>query len=54
MNYGLITFLAASAAGLGLSCAGVYVLAGLGWALVAGGASCFAVAGFIRKGLTDA
>lgn len=54
MKNGLIIFLVASLAGLGLSCAGVYVLAGLGWALLAGGASCFAVAGFIRKGLTHA
>lgn len=54
MNYGLIIFLVASGAGLAMCCAGVFVLAGLGWALVAGGVSCFAVAGFIRKGLSDA
>lgn len=53
MNFGLLVFLLISLAGLALCCVGVYVLLGLGWALVAGGASCFAIAGFIRKGLTS-
>lgn len=52
MNQGLIVFLLISLAGLVLCCAGVYVLLGNGWALVAGGVSCFAISGFIRKGLT--
>lgn len=53
MNTGLIIFLAVSLAGLLCCCAGVYLLAGAGWALVAAGIACFAIAGFIRKGLTS-
>lgn len=52
MNNGLLIFLLVSLAGLASCCVGVYLLAGLGWSLMAAGASCFAVAGFIRKGLT--
>ena len=51
MNNGLLIFLLVSLAGLASCCAGVYLLAGLGWSLMASGVSCFAVAGFIRKGL---
>lgn len=53
MNTGLLVFLLAAMAGLCLLVGGVFVLAGLGWSLVAGGAACLATAGFIRKGLTS-
>ena len=33
--------------------AGVYTLAGAGWAMIAGGIAAIGVAHFIRKGLTD-
>lgn len=49
----LIAFLAASLIGLGLFCAGVFVLAGAGWALLAGSASLLFVAAFIRRGMID-
>ncbi|WP_099167761.1 hypothetical protein [Pseudomonas sp. ICMP 8385] len=52
MDNGLILFLVVAIVALGLLVAGVFVLAGLGWALVAAGAGCLAAAGFIRKGLT--
>jgi hypothetical protein len=38
-------------AGTGLSVAGIYVLAGLGWALLAGAAPCLALAFVIIRGL---
>ncbi|MCY1281818.1 hypothetical protein D9M68_789500 [compost metagenome] len=53
MNPGLLTFLLAALAGLALCCAGVFVLFGLGWALLSAGVCCFAIAGFVRKGLTS-
>lgn len=53
MNAGLLTFLVAAALGLCLAVAGVFVLVGLGWALLAAGAALLLVAGFIRKGLTS-
>lgn len=37
--------------GLGLFVIGIYTLYGAGWSLIAGAASCFAVSGFIRRGL---
>lgn len=49
----LIAFLLISLAGLGLLCAGVFVLAGPGWALIAGAASLLCVAAFIRRGMID-
>ena len=52
MDTGLILFIAAAVAALCLLVAGVFVLAGTGWSLIAGGASFLGVAGFIRKGLT--
>lgn len=36
-----------------LACAGVWMLAGTGWALLAGAVSSFCIAAFIRRGLTD-
>lgn len=51
MNKGLILFLLAAVGGLCLGVAGVFVLAGLGWSLLAGGAALLLVASFVRKGL---
>ncbi|WP_170929685.1 hypothetical protein [Pseudomonas sp. B26(2017)] len=52
MNIGLMVFLALAAGGLLLGVAGIYVLTGLGYALLAAGVACLFAAGFIRKGLT--
>lgn len=52
MNPVLIYMLLA-ASGLGSAVAGVYLLTGGGWALVAGGAALLLMAGFVRKGLTS-
>lgn len=54
MNTGLIVFLLMAVAGLCLLVGGVFILAGLGWALVGGGCALLLAAGFIRKGLTSA
>lgn len=51
MKTGLIIFLGLAAGGLLLAVAGVYVLAGLGYALLAAACSLLVAAGFIRKGL---
>lgn len=47
----LYFFYACAVAAFCLACAGVWVLAGTGWALLAGSASFFCVAGFLRRGL---
>lgn len=52
MDTGLILFIVTAAAALCLFVAGIFVLAGLGWSLIAAAASLLGVAGFIRKGLT--
>jgi hypothetical protein len=52
MDIGLTLFIASSVVAVCLFVAGVFVLAGLGWSLIAGGAGFLAAAGFIRKGLT--
>lgn len=52
MDTGLILFIAAALAALCLFVAGVFLLAGLGWAFIAAAAAFLAAAGFIRKGLT--
>lgn len=49
----LIAFLASGLAALGLICAGVFVLAGTGWALIASGVSMMCVAVFLRQGLSN-
>jgi len=41
-------------AGMGLLVAGVFVLAGFGWSLLAGGVICIALAVMVGKGLTRA
>ncbi|WP_288477164.1 hypothetical protein [uncultured Pseudomonas sp.] len=53
MSTASILYLLIAALGFGLAVAGVYILLGLGWALLAGAASCFAAAAFIRRGLTS-
>lgn len=53
MKSGLLIFLLSAFVGLALLVAGVFVLYGLGYALLAGGCACLSVAGFIRKGLTS-
>lgn len=52
MNTGLIIFLVLASCGLLLSVAGVFVLAGLGYALLSAAAAMLLAAGFVRKGLT--
>jgi len=47
----IITALALALAGFGLLVAGIYVLKGLGWSLIAGSCSTFAISGFIRRGI---
>lgn len=49
----LICFVLAALAGFSLLCAGVWVLAGTGWALLAGGAAMLCIAGFIQRGMTS-
>ncbi|WP_312115286.1 hypothetical protein [Stutzerimonas nitrititolerans] len=49
----LTAFLLASLAGFGLLCAGVWMLAGTAWALIAGAGFMFCIAGFIRRGMTN-
>lgn len=49
----LHVFVAAALCGFALAVAGVFVLAGLGWSLLAGSVSLLLIAGFVRKGLTD-
>lgn len=48
-----IVFLLVSLSGFALLCAGVWMLAGTGWALIAGAISMFGIAGFIRRGITN-
>jgi hypothetical protein len=49
----MLIFIFASLTGFGLAVAGVYVLLGLGWALLAAAASLLFISGFLRKGLTS-
>jgi hypothetical protein len=46
-------FIIAALAGFCMACAGVWMLAGLGWALLAGALSMFCIAAFIRRGLSS-
>ncbi|WP_201020211.1 hypothetical protein [Pseudomonas cichorii] len=39
--------------GFGLACAGIWMLAGVAWALLAASFSMFCIAGFIRRGLSS-
>jgi hypothetical protein len=47
----ILAMLAIAVFGLALIVAGVWVLAGLGWALVASGSGLLAFAGVIRRGV---
>lgn len=49
----LLAFLICALAGFALLCAGVFVLAGTGWAMLAGAFSLFCAATFIRRGMTS-
>ncbi|UPT34698.1 DUF2514 domain-containing protein [Pseudomonas amygdali] len=51
MNTASIIYLLTAVLGFALAVAGVYVLLGVGWALLAAASSCFAAAAFIRRGL---
>lgn len=48
----LLVFIITALTGFALGVAGVFVLHGLGWALIAGAISLLLIAGFVRKGLT--
>ena len=48
----LHVFILSALCGLALGVAGVFILAGLGWSLLAGAGALFLIAGFVRKGLT--
>ena len=52
MNTATIIYLLIAGLGFALAVAGVYMLVGNGWALLAAAASCFLSAAFIRRGLT--
>lgn len=47
----LVWFLLMTAVGAGLLASGVYLLAGLGWSLIAGGVLCIFAAMFIHRGM---
>lgn len=49
----IVWFLLLLAAGAAMLVAGVYLIVGIGWALIAGGLLCICAASFIRKGMTD-
>ncbi|MGQ3820355.1 MULTISPECIES: hypothetical protein [Pseudomonas] len=53
MNTASIMYLLTALLGFALAVAGVYVLLGVGWALLAAASSCFVAAAFIRRGLTS-
>lgn len=47
----LTFFIIAAVIGFGMACAGVWMLAGTAYALLAGSLSMFCIAGFIRRGM---
>lgn len=51
MNMPLLIFVLSALAGLMLAVAGVFMLSGPGWALIAGAIALLLIAGFVRKGL---
>jgi len=51
MNAATILYLAVAMVGFCLLCAGVFVLTGMGWALITAALSLFCIAAFIRRGL---
>ena len=46
-------FIICTLLGFGLACAGVWMLAGVAWALISASLSMFCIAGFIRRGLSS-
>jgi hypothetical protein len=52
MTNASIIYLLTALLGFAFAVAGVYVLLGTGWALLAAAASCFIAAAFLRRGLT--
>ena len=46
-------FIACAVVAFCLASSGVWILAGTGWALLAGSLSFFCIAGFIRRGLVS-
>ncbi len=52
MNLPIVLFVALSLLGAFTAVAGVYILYGLGWALLSGSLLSFAGASFLRKGMT--
>ncbi|MFW8566161.1 hypothetical protein [Orrella sp. 11846] len=54
MKTALTLFILSGLLGLALAVAGVYLLAGSGWALIAGAVSSLLISGFIRRGLISA
>jgi hypothetical protein len=53
MNTASIIYLLIAVLGFACAVAGVYILLGVGWALLAAASSCFVAAAFIRRGLTS-
>ena len=51
MNMPLLIFVLSALAGLLLAVAGVFVVSGPGWALIASALALLLVAAFVRKGL---
>lgn len=54
MNTALWVLLLLLLSGAGMTVGGVYMLAGPGWALLAGGAFALVLAGLLKRGMTDA
>lgn len=52
MNAAIVIYIICALNGLGLFVAGVFILAGLGWSLLAASVSMLAISAFIRSGLS--
>ncbi|MFJ3121050.1 hypothetical protein ACIPI6_31490 [Pseudomonas protegens] len=53
MDTATFLYLGIALLGFGLMVAGVFILAGIGWALISAALSMFCIAAFIRRGLID-
>jgi hypothetical protein len=53
MNAATILYLVTALLGFCLLVAGVFILAGTGWALITSAASMFCIAAFVRRGLVS-
>lgn len=51
MNAATILYLVTALLGFALVVAGVFILAGTGWALITAACSLFCIAAFVRRGL---